>query len=85
VVELAVFTGSKADAIDVLRARWDITGTLFAGDDTTDESAFGALGPSDIGIKVGPGESAAPWRADDPAAVVLLLEQLLALRQVRRH
>jgi trehalose-phosphatase len=81
VIELAVFAGSKADALDVLRERWQVGGTLFAGDDLTDESAFAALGPSDVGVKVGAGPSAAPWRVDDPAAVVGLLERLLDLRQ----
>jgi trehalose 6-phosphate phosphatase len=83
VVELAVFTGAKADGLDVLRKRWSITGTLFAGDDATDESAFGVLGASDVGVKVGPGPSAAGWRVNGPAAVVHLLERLLELRQAR--
>jgi trehalose-phosphatase len=83
VIELAIFAGNKADALDVLRSRWDITETLFAGDDDTDESVFESLGPSDVGVKVGSGSSAALWRVDDPAAVVGLLERLLALRQAR--
>jgi len=80
VVELAVFTGNKADALDVLRTRWDISATLFAGDDVTDESAFSALGPSDLGVKVGAGPSAAAWNVDDPVALVGVLERLLAER-----
>jgi trehalose-phosphatase len=83
VIELAVFAGNKADALDVLRARWDITGILFAGDDVTDEFAFTALGSSDAGVKVGQGPSAALWRVEDPLAVVGLLERLLALRQTK--
>ena len=81
VIELAVFAGNKADALDVLRSRWHIDRTLFAGDDATDETAFSALLPGDVGVKVGAGVSAAPWRVDDPAALVGLLERLLALRQ----
>lgn len=80
VVELAVFPGAKGDAVAALRFRWDITATLFVGDDATDESAFAAMDATDIGIKVGEGESVARWRLDDPAAVVRLLERLALLR-----
>jgi trehalose-phosphatase len=80
VIELAVFAGNKANGLDALRARWDITATLFAGDDITDESAFAALGENDMGVKVGPGTSLALWQVSDPAAVVHLLERLADLR-----
>lgn len=81
VVELAVFPGTKADGIEALRSRWGITGTLFLGDDLTDESAFGVLGTGDVGVKVGAGPTTAPWRVDDPAAVVQLLQRLADLRR----
>ena len=80
VVELAVFQAGKGDGVSVLRSRWDITGTLFAGDDVTDESAFAALGAGDMGIKVGDGTSLATWRLPDPDSVVDLLRRLAALR-----
>lgn len=83
VIELAVFSGTKADGVDALRERWGITGTLFAGDDATDETAFAALRAGDLGVKVGPGPSVAGWRVDDPVAVVGLLERLRSLRQAR--
>jgi hypothetical protein len=34
-------------------------------------------------VKVGPGMSAARWRVENPAAFVIVLEQLLVLRQAR--
>jgi trehalose 6-phosphate phosphatase len=83
VIELATFTGTKGDGLHALWSRWNISATLFAGDDTTDEAAFAALGPQDVGVKVGPGMSAARWRVENPAAFVIVLEQLLVLRQAR--
>jgi trehalose 6-phosphate phosphatase len=47
---------------------------LYIGDDTTDETVFAQLGPADVGIKVGPGETKAEFRVDDVAGVVEVLE-----------
>ncbi|MDI1289877.1 MAG: trehalose-phosphatase [bacterium] len=80
VVELAVFPGAKGDAISVLQDRWDITGTIFVGDDVTDESAFGVLTAGDMGVKVGDGQSLAAWRLPDPDSVVSLLARIAGLR-----
>ena len=77
-------SGGKGDAVDVLRSRWSVTGTLFVGDDRTDEDAFAVLGTGDIGIKVGDGDSAAAWRLPDPASVVGLLRRLAELRSPDR-
>ena len=80
VVEIAVFPGAKGDGVAALRARWDITGPLFVGDDVTDESAFASLDTDDVSIKVGEGHSVASWRIPDPESVVDLLERLAVLR-----
>lgn len=80
VVELAVFPGAKGDGVSALRSRWAITGTLFVGDDVTDESAFAALGTGDVSLKVGEGQSLATWRLPDPDSVVGVLERLAVLR-----
>ncbi len=80
VVELAVFPGQKGDGVLALQERWNTTRTLFIGDDVTDESAFAALGPNDVSIKVGDGVSSAAWRVEDPDAVVDVLERLGVLR-----
>ncbi len=85
VVELAIFPGAKGDAVKVLRARWDISAPLFVGDDVTDESGFAVLEASDMGIKVGSGDSRAAWRLPDPAAVVDLLVRLALARSPLRR
>jgi trehalose-6-phosphatase len=83
-VELAVMSSGKGDAVDVLRARWAATGTLFIGDDDTDEAAFAVLGRDDVSVKVGMGTTGATWRLADPAAVVRLLRRLDALRSAEQ-
>lgn len=80
VVELSVVTGNKGSAIDHLRRVTNSDAVLFVGDDVTDETAFARLGPSDIAIKVGPGESLARYRVADPEAVAELLQELTRLR-----
>uniref|UniRef100_UPI0005BBAF0A trehalose-phosphatase n=2 Tax=Cellulosimicrobium TaxID=157920 RepID=UPI0005BBAF0A len=88
VVEVAVVETSKGEAVDRLR---DVVGqdagcpdartrVLYAGDDTTDETAFAVLGPGDLGVKVGDGDTLAAQRvpdADGLAAVLDLLADLL--------
>jgi trehalose 6-phosphate phosphatase len=81
VVELVVVEASKGAALDLLRERLGATGVLFVGDDVTDETAFVRLRPGDVGIKVGPGDTAAAYRVEDPEAVSELLEYLAAERR----
>ncbi|WKV16772.1 hypothetical protein LP422_21985 [Janibacter limosus] len=54
--------------------------TVYLGDDVTDEHVFTVLGPDDVGIKVGPGESAARLRVDDCTHVPEVLAALSSLR-----
>jgi trehalose 6-phosphate phosphatase len=77
VLDLAVTDMSKGVALD--RMRGDAA-VFFAGDDVTDETAFARLRPGDVGVKVGEGETAAPYRVADPAALADLLGELLAAR-----
>lgn len=81
VVELTLATLDKGDAIEWLRNAAAAEVVVFAGDDRTDERAFAALRPGDIGIKVGRGASRAGWRLADPAATAALLGRLAALRR----
>lgn len=81
VLELTVATRTKGDAIEDL-AR-DTGGVVYLGDDVTDESVFELLGPGDVGIKVGPGETAAKYRVADVGEVVGVL-QLIASASGRR-
>jgi trehalose 6-phosphate phosphatase len=85
VVEVAVVETSKGEAVDRLR---DVVGqdvgaggrarVLYAGDDTTDETAFAVLGDGDLGIKVGPGETRATHRVADADGLAAALEALAA-------
>jgi trehalose 6-phosphate phosphatase len=81
VLEMAVVRVSKGAALETLRAQLGADGVLFVGDDVTDETAFVTLRPGDVGIKVGPGDTAAEHRIDTPEDVTAVLEELLAARR----
>jgi len=76
VLEFSSRSEGKDAAIAALRERFDATGILFAGDDVTDEDAMRVLQPGDLGVRVGPGESAAILRVDNPQQIGELLEAL---------
>ena len=80
VIEFAVITTGKGEAVDVLRDQVAATAVVFLGDDVTDEKAFHRMRDSDIGIKVGPGDTAAGFRVDSPEDVAEVLAQLCAAR-----
>ena len=79
-LEFAVVTTSKGSAIDVLRERDDATAVVFLCDDVTDEKAFARLRDGDVGVKVGPGPSAAQYRVGSPEDVAEALAYLAARR-----
>ncbi|MDH4115918.1 MAG: trehalose-phosphatase [Acidimicrobiia bacterium] len=76
VVDVGLVAVDKGLAVAELRSRCAADAVFFAGDDTTDETVFAGLGPIDVGVKVGPGPTAARFRVDGPREVVTLLEQL---------
>ncbi len=76
VVELAVLPADKGTAVGTLRARADADAVLFLGDDVTDENVFAVLGGSDVGVKVGPGDTRAGFRVASPHGAVQVLETL---------
>ncbi|MGQ7297271.1 trehalose-phosphatase [Quadrisphaera sp. KR29] len=85
VVELSVVEADKGSAVTALRERLahgsgQRPAVLYAGDDTTDEDAFGVLDPSagDVGVKVGEGATAAGFRVGTPEDVAALLEHLVS-------
>lgn len=81
VVELPVLDADKGTALAELRAELGAATALYAGDDVTDEHAFAALGRGDVGIKVGPGATAAGYRvasADELVAALVVLADALA-------
>lgn len=76
VVELGVLEVTKGQALAALRAELGVTLVAYAGDDVTDERAFATLEPTDVTVKVGPGETAARFRVADPEEVTALLTGL---------
>jgi trehalose-phosphatase len=80
VLELSVVESDKGEALDVVRQETGADAVLFVGDDVTDENAFRRLRNGDAGVKVGPGETLAAYRVEDPPAVALLLAALAEAR-----
>lgn len=80
IVEYAFRDEGKDTAIAWLREQTAATAVLFAGDDITDEDAIRSLHPGDVGVRVGPGESAAAVRV---AGIPELAEMLVLLAHER--
>lgn len=80
VLEFSVRNTTKGDAVQTLRQHSGATAVFFAGDDVTDEDAFAALGPADLGLKCGRGPTAAAFSVPGPAEVADVLHELAALR-----
>lgn len=85
VLEFSSRVEGKDTAMTVLREHFDATGILFAGDDVTDEDAMRVLQSGDLGVRVGPGESAAALRVDTPQEMAALLEALTNERAAGRE
>ncbi|HEX2417660.1 MAG TPA: trehalose-phosphatase, partial [Micromonosporaceae bacterium] len=82
VIELAVFATHKGTALDSLRTQLGASAVLYVGDDVTDENAFRHLHGPDLGVKIGPGKTAAQYQLNDPFQAAQLLGALL---ETRRH
>ncbi len=80
VLELAVISTDKGEAVDVLRRETDATAVTFFGDDVTDEKAFRRMRGADVGVKVGRGETLAGYRVESPEHVAEALAYLLRQR-----
>src|SRR5690606_11092061 len=82
VVEVSVVSTSKGESLRRLRGTVaaelgvEKVRVLYAGDDTTDESAFGSLEQGDLSIKVGTGDTLASHRVHDPDALAGVLVDL---------
>ncbi len=81
VVELSLFLTDKGSAVNALRTQTAASAVVYLGDDVTDESAFATLQGPDVGVKVGAGESVAPYRVAEPIDAVRLLAFLLETRR----
>jgi trehalose 6-phosphate phosphatase len=79
VVEAAVRQGTKAEVVAALRAEVHAGSVLFIGDDETDEDVFRAAEPTDVTVRVGPGDTAARYRVAGPPEVIELLDRLASL------
>lgn len=81
VMDLSISARNKGHAIEQLRSDWGTEPTvLYLGDDVTDEAAFRVLGPTDVGVKVGTGESGATHRVASEAEIPALLAFVHACR-----
>ncbi|AYF97132.1 trehalose-phosphatase [Protaetiibacter intestinalis] len=80
VLEFAVRSTTKGEAVEHLRRYTAADAVFYAGDDVTDEDAFDALGPDDLGVKSGPGPTLAPFRVAGPAEVAHVLSALATFR-----
>jgi len=80
VVEVSVFGADKGSALMALRDAVGADALAYFGDDVTDEHVFTLLGADDVGVKVGPGDTAATWRVDGPPEVAEALALLARLR-----
>ncbi|HEV7419981.1 MAG TPA: trehalose-phosphatase [Mycobacterium sp.] len=81
VLEFAVISTDKGEAIDVIRDGDDATAVVFFGDDVTDEKAFRRMRDGDVGVKIGPGDTLAGYRVDSPEDVATALTYLLEQRR----
>lgn len=80
VLEISVVEADKGQGLALLRQVSAATAVFFAGDDVTDEHAQRTLGAGDVGVRIGPGETAASFSVATPEAFTEVLEELAALR-----
>lgn len=71
---------TKGDALLAILSRRRLDAALFLGDDVTDEDAFRIGPPRVVGVKVGPGRTAAGYRLRQQEDVDRLLALLVDLR-----
>jgi trehalose 6-phosphate phosphatase len=79
VLEVAVTDADKGTALRRLVTELGAAAALYLGDDLTDEDGFRALGPDDVTIKIGDGDTAARYRVPDPAGALAVLRRLADL------
>ena len=81
ILESSLGQATKGDGITRVAEAIAPDVTVFIGDDVTDEDGFAVLGPRDVGIKVGPGETVARYRLEGgPAEVAEFLVELADTR-----
>lgn len=80
VLEFMTIAADKGRALESHRITCGATATFFVGDDVTDEAVFRVLARGDVGVKVGPGPTAAEYRVASQSKVARLLTELLRHR-----
>jgi trehalose 6-phosphate phosphatase len=80
VLEALVRHPAKGVVLDILRERVEADAVVYLGDDITDEDAFAALGPEDLGISIGPTPTGADFRVSSPRAAAQVLIVLASER-----
>jgi len=85
VLEFAVISTDKGEAVDILREQTGATAVVFFGDDVTDEKAFRRMREVDVGVKVGAGETLADYRIGSPDDVADALTSLCERRGAFIH
>ena len=81
VLDLSVVEPSKDAALEQLRQKLGASAALFAGDADSDELALATLRGPDLGLRVGPGDTAASHRLPDPETFAKVLAILFELRR----
>ncbi|QOT15590.1 trehalase-like domain-containing protein [Paenarthrobacter sp. YJN-5] len=81
VLDLTVEEPAKGKALEQLRSRLGVTAALYAGDAESDERALATLRGPDLGLHVGPGDTAAAHTIPDPEAFARVLALLFELRR----
>jgi len=79
-LEISVVHAHKGQGLALLRQVTSATAVLFAGDDVTDENALRTLQPGDVGIRIGPGDTAAKFTVETPEDFSEILQELARLR-----
>ena len=79
VLEVAVTDADKGTALLRLRDELGAAAALYLGDDVTDEDGFRALGPDDVTVKIGDGDTAARYRVGHPTDALAVLDRLADL------
>jgi len=79
--EFAVIDTDKGEALELLRRQGAADAIVFFGDDVTDEKAFSRLGDTDVGVKVGSGDTGAGYRVEAPDDVAVALQVLHDIRR----
>jgi trehalose 6-phosphate phosphatase len=85
VLEFSVRSTTKGEAVEHLRRYTHADAVFYAGDDVTDEDAFAALMPHDVGVKSGAGSTEAAFRVAGPQEVAAVLTALATFREGDVH